>query len=78
MKDSNLLYFRFLLNFLDFSAACVIEYRFLNCRRYIRPLNSLLVSGKSPDKDTYTLSFTNLSSEIVAVRIEALPDPSPF
>ena len=28
MKDSNLLYFRFLLNFLDFSAACVIELSF--------------------------------------------------
>jgi hypothetical protein len=42
----------------------------------IKPDYSVLVSGKNPDKDTYTLSFTNLSSAIEALRIEALPDPS--
>jgi len=47
MKDPDLLYARFLLDFLDFSAACVIGYRFLDCRRYIRPANPLHFSGKS-------------------------------
>ncbi|HSU55514.1 MAG TPA: PSD1 and planctomycete cytochrome C domain-containing protein [Candidatus Dormibacteraeota bacterium] len=37
---------------------------------------SILVSGPNPDKDTYTLTFTNLPSTIEGLRLEALPDPS--
>jgi hypothetical protein len=37
---------------------------------------SVLVSGPAPDKDTYTLTFTNALTEIVGLRLEALPDKS--
>jgi len=38
--------------------------------------NSVLVSGKKPEKDTYTLTFTNLPETFEGLRLEALPDAS--
>ncbi len=37
---------------------------------------SILVSGKKPDKDTYTLRLSELPKDSRAIRIEALPDDS--
>lgn len=37
---------------------------------------SILASGKNPDRDTYTLSFTHLPEGISALRLEVLPDDS--
>ncbi len=37
---------------------------------------SILVSGKKPDKDTYTLRVSELPKDSRAIRIEALPDDS--
>ena len=42
----------------------------------IQPDRSVLASGKSSDKDTYTLAFTNVTSGVTGLRLEALPDPS--
>ena len=38
--------------------------------------HSVLASGKIPDRDTYTVSFTNGLTEVVGLRIEALPHES--
>ena len=38
--------------------------------------NSVLASGKSPEKDTYTVTITNGVKEVTGLRIEALPDAS--
>lgn len=40
------------------------------------PDASLLVQGPKPEKDTYQLTFTNLSGRLAAVRIDTLPDDS--
>jgi len=37
---------------------------------------SVIASGTRPDKDTYTLRFTNAPAGIVGLRLEALPDDS--
>ncbi len=37
---------------------------------------SVLASGKAPDKDTYTVTFTNALKAITGLRVEALPDDS--
>lgn len=42
----------------------------------IREDRSVLVGGKRPDKDTYTLQFTNQLAGILGLRLEALPDDS--
>jgi WD40 repeat protein/tetratricopeptide (TPR) repeat protein len=40
---------------------------------------SILVSGKNPDRDVYTLVFKQAPARITAIRLEALADPSfPF
>ena len=38
--------------------------------------SSVLASGKAPDKDTYTLGFTNALAGVTGLRLEALPDES--
>ena len=38
--------------------------------------HSVLASGKIPDRDTYTVSFTNGLTEVVGLRIEVLPHDS--
>ncbi len=40
------------------------------------PDGSLLVSGKDPDTDTYTVIFESPAKDISAIRVEALTDPS--
>ncbi|MHB9005538.1 MAG: PSD1 and planctomycete cytochrome C domain-containing protein [Limisphaerales bacterium] len=40
----------------------------------VREDQSVLVTGKKPDKDTYTLRFTNELAAVVGLRLEALPD----
>ena len=35
---------------------------------------SVLVSGAKPEKDTYTITFTNLSAALEGLRLEVLPD----
>jgi hypothetical protein len=40
----------------------------------VRDDQSVLASGKRPDKDTYTLRFTNALAGVVGLRLEALPD----
>ena len=40
----------------------------------IRGDGSVYASGKKPDKDEYTLTFTNLTGTLVGLRIEALAD----
>jgi hypothetical protein len=42
----------------------------------VRDDQSVLVSGPRPDKDTYTLRFTNAPAGVVGLRLEALPDDS--
>ncbi|MHB1309313.1 MAG: DUF1549 domain-containing protein, partial [Limisphaerales bacterium] len=42
----------------------------------VREDQSVLVTGKKPDKDTYTLRFTNELAAVVGLRLEALPDDS--
>ncbi len=42
----------------------------------IQPDRSVLASGKSPDKDTYTVTLTNGVKEVTGLRIEVLPDDS--
>lgn len=44
----------------------------------LRPLEdgSILVVGKSAEKDVYTLSFDTTLAEVIAMRLEALPNPS--
>ncbi|KAF0181543.1 MAG: hypothetical protein FD161_216 [Limisphaerales bacterium] len=37
---------------------------------------SVLASGKTPDKDTYTVTVTNALKAITGLRVEALPDDS--
>ena len=37
---------------------------------------SILVSGKNPDRDVYSLVFRAAPSRMSAIRLEALPDPS--
>ena len=38
--------------------------------------HSVLASGKSPDKDTYTVTITNTLAGVTGLRVEALPDDS--
>ena len=38
--------------------------------------DSILASGQSPDKDTYTITFEAWPADITALRIDALPDQS--
>ena len=38
--------------------------------------HSVLASGKKADTDTYTVSFTNGVTEVVGLRLEALPHDS--
>ncbi len=42
----------------------------------VREDRSVLASGPRPDRDTYTLRFTNAWSGVIGLRIEALPDDS--
>lgn len=42
----------------------------------VRADASVLASGNSPDKDTYTLTFTNALAGVMGLRLEALPDDS--
>ena len=42
----------------------------------VREDRSILASGKNPDKDNYTLRFTNEVSGVLGLRLEALPDDS--
>ncbi len=42
----------------------------------IQPDHAVLASGKSADKDTYTLAFTNALSGVTGLRLEVLPDAS--
>ena len=42
----------------------------------IRDNQSILASGKNPDKDNYTLRFTNAPAGLVGLRLEVLPDDS--
>jgi mono/diheme cytochrome c family protein len=42
----------------------------------IRDDHSVLVSGKTSDKDTYTVQLTNALERVAGLRLEALPDDS--
>src|SRR5262249_26435127 len=42
----------------------------------VQPDSSVLASGKSPDRDTYTVEAAPALRGITALRLEALPDPS--
>jgi hypothetical protein len=41
-----------------------------------QPDGTLLAKGKNPDKEIYTLAFTNLVNGVVALRLDALPEKS--
>ncbi len=42
----------------------------------VRDNQSVLASGNNPEKDNYTLQFTNEVAGVVGIRLEALPDDS--
>lgn len=42
----------------------------------VRDDAAVLAGGKSPEQDTYTLTFTNQLAGVVGLRLEALPDDS--